>query len=72
MFSILIPTYNNLEYLKLCINSINKNSIYKHQIIVHINEGSDGTVEYLKIPNFDLRTVKIILGCLQLFMKHQN
>ena len=48
MFSILIPTYNNLEYLKLCINSIEKNSHFKHQIIIHINEGTDGTLEYIK------------------------
>ena len=41
MFSILIPSYNNLEYLKICIDSLNKNSKYAHQIIVHINEGSD-------------------------------
>ena len=26
MFSILIPSYNNLEYLKLCIKSIIENS----------------------------------------------
>ena len=48
MFSILIPTYNNLEYLKVCINSIRKNSKFSHQIIVHINEGTDGTLEYVK------------------------
>ena len=48
MFSILIPTYNNLNYLKICIDSIEKNSKYKHQIIIHINEGSDGTVDYVK------------------------
>ena len=48
MFSILIPSYNNLEYLKLCINSILKNSKYNHQIIIHVNEGSDGTLEYVK------------------------
>ncbi len=29
--------------LKLCISSILKNSHYKHQIILHVNEGSDGT-----------------------------
>jgi len=46
-FSILIPTWNNLEYLKLCINSIRKNSTYKHQIIVHVNEGTDGTMEWV-------------------------
>ena len=48
MFSILIPTFNNLEYLKICIKSINKNSTFNHQIIVHVNEGSDGTIDFLK------------------------
>lgn len=47
-FSILIPTWSNLAYLKCCINSIRKNSRYTHQIIVHVNEGKDGTVEWLK------------------------
>ena len=48
MFSIIIPTLNNIEYLKLCINSIKKHSIYNHEIIPHVNIGSDGTVEYLR------------------------
>ncbi len=47
-FSILIPTWNNLEYLKLCIYSVRKNSFFKHQIIVHINEGKDGSFEWIK------------------------
>jgi len=47
-FSILIPTWNNLPYLQLCINSIQKNSTYKHQIIVHINEGKDGTYDWVQ------------------------
>ena len=47
MFSVIIPTYNNLEYLKLCLTSIQKNSKYSHEIIIHINEGKDGTKEYL-------------------------
>ena len=51
MFSIIIPTLNNLEYLKICIESINKNSKYKHEIIPHINIGNDGTVDYLKKNN---------------------
>ncbi len=46
-FSIIIPTWNNLEYLKLCINSIRKNSHFEHQVIVHVNEGNDGTIEWL-------------------------
>tara|TARA_B100001250_G_scaffold367559_1_gene349678 strand:- start:89 stop:925 length:837 start_codon:yes stop_codon:yes gene_type:complete len=48
MLSIIIPTYNNLEYLKLCIKSINNNSKYDHEIIFHINDGSDGTAEYIR------------------------
>ena len=48
MFSILIPSFNNLEYLKICINSLKKNSEYDHQLIVHINEGTDGSLEYVK------------------------
>jgi len=48
MFSIIIPTFNNLEYLKLCLNSLKKNSFYDHEIIIHINEGLDGTLDYVK------------------------
>jgi len=48
MFSILIPTFNNIEYLKICIGSINKNSKFDHEIIVHVNIGNDGTIDYLK------------------------
>ena len=47
MFSIIIPTFNNIKYLKLCIESIKKNSIFNHEIIVHVNIGEDGTKEYL-------------------------
>ena len=47
-FAIIIPTWNNLPYLRLCIESIKKNSSFSHEIIVHVNEGNDGTREYLK------------------------
>jgi Glycosyltransferases involved in cell wall biogenesis len=53
MFSILIPTFNNLEYLKLCISSLEKNSKYTHQIIPHVNIGDDGTLNYLKEKNIE-------------------
>ena len=53
MFSILIPSYNNLEYLKTCIDSLKKNSKFNHQIIVHINEGKDGTFDYIKNSNLE-------------------
>lgn len=45
-FSIIIPTWNNLAYVRLCVESIRKNSTYPHQIILHVNEGTDGTVEW--------------------------
>jgi len=48
VFSILIPTWNNLSYLKLCIQSIRKYSAANHQIVVHVNEGTDGTIDWLK------------------------
>lgn len=51
MISILIPTYNNLEYLKLCVKSIKKNSKYKNQIIPHVNVGDDGTIKFLENEN---------------------
>ena len=46
-FSILIPTWNNLDYLKNCLESINQHSRHNHQIIVFVNDGSDGTLEWL-------------------------
>ena len=53
MFSIIIPTFNNLDYLKLCIKSIRQNSKYTHQIIPHVNFGSDKTSEFLINENID-------------------
>ena len=51
MFSIIIPTFNNIEYLKLCLESIKK-SRYNHEIIIHVNEGNDGTLDFLRNKNF--------------------
>lgn len=53
LFSIFIPTWNNLPFLKLCIESINRNSTYRHQIIVHVNDGSDGTLEWVREQGLD-------------------
>ena len=47
-FSILVPTYNNLEYLKLFCKSIESNSNKKHQLIFHVNDGSDGSYDFIK------------------------
>ena len=48
MFSIIIPTFNNLNYLSLCLDSIHKNSKYTHEIILHVNEGKDGTIDFAR------------------------
>ena len=44
-----ISTNNNLEYLKLAIKSVRKNSYYKDQpVIIHAENCTDGTNEWLK------------------------
>ena len=48
MFSIVIPTWNNLAYVKLCVESIRKNSVLPCEILLHINDGSDGTLQWAK------------------------
>ena len=62
MFSILIPSFNNLKYLKLCLHSLKSNSKFDHQIIIHVNEGKDGTLEYLKDLNIDYSYTKYNSG----------
>ena len=48
MFSIIIPSWNNLALLQLCIRSIRQHSAHAHQIIVHVNDGSDGTLAWIR------------------------
>jgi glycosyltransferase involved in cell wall biosynthesis len=48
MFSIIIPTWNNLPYLQWVVESIRQNSAHEHQIIVHVNDGSDGTLAWVR------------------------
>ena len=62
MFSIIIPTFNNLDYLKLCIKSIRQNSKYTHQIIPHVNIGVDGTCDFLRDENIDFTFTKYNSG----------
>ena len=62
MITILIPTYNNLDYLKLCIKSIKNNSSNKYKIILHINEGTDGTLDYANENNLEYTFSKTNIG----------
>ena len=52
MFSILIPTLDNLDYLKLCLKSLKDNSKYDHEIIIHVNSNHEDTNDFLKNENF--------------------
>ena len=51
MISIIIPSFNNKDYLALCIESLEKNSHFKNEILIHVNEGIDGTIDLLKKKN---------------------
>ena len=48
MISIVIPSWNNLAYLKLCVESLQEHSALDHEIIVHLNDGSDGSLDWVK------------------------
>ena len=52
-FSIVIPSWNNLALLQLCVRSVRANSAFSHQIIVHVNDGSDGTLEWVRAEGLD-------------------
>ena len=48
LFSIIIPSWNNLALLKLCVESVRANSAFAHQIIIHVNDGTDGTLAWVR------------------------
>ncbi len=65
MFSVVIPSWNNLAYLKLCIDSLKKYSRFDHEILVHLNDGSDGSLEWVKSQGIRYtQTAKNIGVCL--------
>ena len=47
-YAVLIPSWNNLPYLQLCIRSLELHSKEAGQIIVIINEGRDGSLEWIR------------------------
>ena len=63
MFSIVIPTLNNFYYLKICLESLKKNSSLDNEIIIHINEGGDGTLDYVRNNNYFYTLSKKNLVC---------
>ncbi len=62
-FSIIIPTWNNIEYLQLCVRSIRENSQHHHQIIIILNEAKDGSLEWVQSqPDLDYVYAKENIG----------
>lgn len=53
MFSIVIPTWNNLAHLQLVVKSIREHSAHAHQIVVHVNDGSDGSLAWVREQGLD-------------------
>ena len=47
-FSFIIPSRNNLSYLKMCYDSIRKNAGYIHEICFADDASTDGTWEWLQ------------------------
>jgi GT2 family glycosyltransferase len=45
-WDIIIPTWNNLDHLKLLIRSINDNSAFDHKILVHFNQATEYELEW--------------------------
>ena len=53
-----ISTYNNLNYLKLVIDSVRKNSYYKESpFIIHAENCIDGTNEWLEENKIKLEQI---------------
>ena len=61
-FSIIIPTFQNFKYLKNTLDSIDSNSSYKHEIIIHINGEDIETEFYLKNKYIKYTKTKEMLG----------
>ena len=59
MITFCISTYNNLEYLKIAVDSVRKNSYYKNSpFIIHAENCTDGTDEWLQ-ENYE----RYVLNC---------
>lgn len=52
-FTIVIPTWNNLPLLRLCVGAIRRNSAFPHQVVLHVNDGRDGTLAWARAEGLD-------------------
>ena len=70
-YSIIIPTYNNVEYLPTCVNTILEQNYNDYELIISNNCSIDNTREYLE--SLKHSNIKIIQpkNCLSL-VDHWN
>lgn len=52
LFDIVIPTYNNLEELKQCLESLGRQTLRNFKVWVAIDGSTDGTLAYLSSRHF--------------------
>jgi glycosyltransferase involved in cell wall biosynthesis len=53
MFDVIIPTYNNLDELKECLNGFSKQTFRNFNVFVCIDGSTDGTIEFLKTASYN-------------------
>lgn len=59
IFDVIIPTWNNLNDLKTCLQGFDEQSFRDFRILICVDGSTDGTIEYLKIAtyNFDFEVL---------------
>ena len=59
MFDIIIPTWNNINELKKCLQGFDEQSFCDFRVLICVDGSTDGTVEYLKTAkyNFDFEVL---------------
>tara|TARA_R100001079_G_scaffold103793_2_gene69891 strand:+ start:419 stop:1609 length:1191 start_codon:yes stop_codon:yes gene_type:complete len=58
-FSFIIPSRNNLTYLKMCYDSIRKNAGYTHEICFADDFSEDGTLEWILVQMKRDKNIKL-------------
>lgn len=61
-FSIVIASWKDYKYLQLLLESLTKNSTYEHDIVIHLNEESEETIELVKGYGADFSHTKSNMG----------
>lgn len=58
--SIVVVTHNRLEYTRLCLDSIIRNTTYPYELIVADNHSTDGTLAYLHQMQRERKVHKVV------------